>query len=140
MLFSTVDQLSKRKGADLIVFPFWQKTGKKNAEAKPAALMNTFGALAKPALGSGDFEGNAARIVEVSLRVKAAGAGMVLFPELSICGYPPRDLVERPSFVEHNRTAATYCPRYARHRCYLWHGYARGGWHWQIGNEFRSTA
>jgi NAD+ synthase/NAD+ synthase (glutamine-hydrolysing) len=30
---------------------------------------------------------------------------MVLFPELSICGYPPRDLVERRSFVEHNRTA-----------------------------------
>src|SRR5713226_2320176 len=28
---------------------------------------------------------------------------MILFPELSVCGYPPRDLVERPSFVAHNR-------------------------------------
>ena len=28
---------------------------------------------------------------------------MILFPELSVCGYPPRDLVERTSFVERNR-------------------------------------
>ena len=28
---------------------------------------------------------------------------MILFPELSVCGYPPRDLVERASFVQHNR-------------------------------------
>jgi len=34
------------------------------------------------------------------------GAGLILFPELSICGYPPRDLVERPSFVAHNRESA----------------------------------
>jgi NAD+ synthase/NAD+ synthase (glutamine-hydrolysing) len=54
----------------------------------------------------GDFAGNAAKITEVSTRAKAAGAELVLFPELSICGYPPRDLVERSSFVEHNRTAA----------------------------------
>src|SRR5690349_11173801 len=31
---------------------------------------------------------------------------MILFPELSVCGYPPRDLVERPSFVAHNRESA----------------------------------
>lgn len=30
---------------------------------------------------------------------------MILFPELSVCGYPPRDLVERPSFITHNREA-----------------------------------
>ncbi len=28
---------------------------------------------------------------------------MILFPELSVCGYPPRDLVERPSFVARNQ-------------------------------------
>jgi NAD+ synthase (glutamine-hydrolysing) len=54
----------------------------------------------------GDFSGNAARIVEFSRQAKAAGAGLILFPELSICGYPPRDLVERPSFVERNRETA----------------------------------
>ncbi len=54
----------------------------------------------------GDFAGNAAKITEVSLRAKAVGAELALFPELSICGYPPRDLVERSSFVAHNRAAA----------------------------------
>jgi len=53
----------------------------------------------------GDFDSNAAKIIDFAQRAKAAGAGLVLFPELSICGYPPRDLVERRSFVEHNRTA-----------------------------------
>src|SRR5690348_10215609 len=51
----------------------------------------------------GDFTGNAAKIIDFSGRAKAAGAGLILFPELSVCGYPPRDLVERPAFVTHNR-------------------------------------
>ncbi len=51
----------------------------------------------------GDFSGNAAKIVDFSRRAQAAGAGLILFPELSVCGYPPRDLVERPSFVARNR-------------------------------------
>lgn len=54
----------------------------------------------------GDFSGNAAKIIEFSRRAREAGAGMILFPELSVCGYPPRDLVERPSFVRHNRESA----------------------------------
>ena len=51
----------------------------------------------------GDFSGNAAKIVDFSRRARSAGAGLILFPELSVCGYPPRDLVERPSFVARNR-------------------------------------
>ena len=51
----------------------------------------------------GDFAGNAAKIIEFSHRAQAEGAGLILFPELSVCGYPPRDLVERASFVQHNR-------------------------------------
>ena len=54
----------------------------------------------------GDFSGNAARIVEFSRRAREAGAGLILFPELSVCGYPPRDLVERPTFVARNRESA----------------------------------
>jgi NAD+ synthase (glutamine-hydrolysing) len=54
----------------------------------------------------GDFGGNAVKIIDFAHRAQAAGAGMVLFPELSVCGYPPRDLVERSSFVAHNREAA----------------------------------
>ena len=51
----------------------------------------------------GDFSGNAAKIVDFAGRARARGAGLVLFPELSVCGYPPRDLVERASFVSKNR-------------------------------------
>jgi NAD+ synthase (glutamine-hydrolysing) len=54
----------------------------------------------------GDFSGNAAKMIEFSRRAQAAGAGLILFPELSVCGYPPRDLVERPSFVARNRETA----------------------------------
>ena len=51
----------------------------------------------------GDFAGNAAKITDFSRRAMAAGAGLIVFPELSICGYPPRDLVERPAFVARNQ-------------------------------------
>jgi len=51
----------------------------------------------------GDFAGNAAKIIDFSRRARGEGAGLILFPELSVCGYPPRDLVERLSFVGHNR-------------------------------------
>ncbi len=56
----------------------------------------------------GDFSGNSAKIIEFARRARDGGADLILFPELSICGYPPRDLVERPSFVERNwQTAET---------------------------------
>jgi len=54
----------------------------------------------------GDFSGNSAKIIEFSRRARAGGAELILFPELSVCGYPPRDLVERPSFVARNRESA----------------------------------
>jgi len=53
----------------------------------------------------GDFSGNSAKIIDFSRRARSAGVDLVLFPELSVCGYPPRDLVERPWFVERNREA-----------------------------------
>jgi NAD+ synthase/NAD+ synthase (glutamine-hydrolysing) len=52
----------------------------------------------------GDFSGNAAKIVQFALQARSAGAGLILFPELAVCGYPPRDLVERAPFVAHCRT------------------------------------
>jgi NAD+ synthase (glutamine-hydrolysing) len=53
----------------------------------------------------GDFSGNTAKIIDYSRRAQAAGASLILFPELSVCGYPPRDLVEKPSFVRKNEEA-----------------------------------
>ena len=40
------------------------------------------------------------------ISAREGGAEVVLFPELSICGYPPRDFVERTSFVDRNRNVA----------------------------------
>jgi NAD+ synthase (glutamine-hydrolysing) len=51
----------------------------------------------------GDFAGNSAKIIHYTALARQAGAGMILFPELCVCGYPPRDLVERESFVARNR-------------------------------------
>jgi NAD+ synthase (glutamine-hydrolysing) len=51
----------------------------------------------------GDFGGNCGKIIEFSRRALTGGAGLAMFPELSICGYPPRDLVENPSFVKRNQ-------------------------------------
>ena len=62
----------------------------------------------------GDFSGNAARIIDFSRRAQSAGAGLILFPELAVCGYPPRDLVERPSFVLRNRETAERIARETR--------------------------
>lgn len=54
----------------------------------------------------GDFTGNAAKIVQFALQARSAGAELVLFPELSVSGYPPLDLVERRSFVNRSRLTA----------------------------------
>jgi NAD+ synthase (glutamine-hydrolysing) len=50
----------------------------------------------------GDFTGNSKKIIESSRQALALGAEMILFPELAVCGYPPRDLLEKPAFVERN--------------------------------------
>jgi NAD+ synthase/NAD+ synthase (glutamine-hydrolysing) len=51
----------------------------------------------------GDFTGKAAKIIDFSAKARAGGAELVIFPELSVCGYPARDMVERPAFVKRNR-------------------------------------
>jgi len=47
----------------------------------------------------GDFEGNLANIKRAVKRASSEGADLVLFSELSICGYPPLDLLERKEFI-----------------------------------------
>ena len=46
----------------------------------------------------GDLPGNAAKILDCATRAKAAGAQVLLTPELSLCGYPPEDLLLRDAF------------------------------------------
>ncbi|MDR2181466.1 MAG: NAD+ synthase [Treponema sp.] len=50
----------------------------------------------------GDFEGNRRKIAVRTAEAKAAGAALVLFPELALCGYPPMDLLDQNRFVELN--------------------------------------
>jgi NAD+ synthase (glutamine-hydrolysing) len=47
----------------------------------------------------GDLEGNADRILAAYAAAEAAGADLVVFPELCVTGYPPEDLLLRPAFV-----------------------------------------
>src|SRR5204862_7070055 len=47
----------------------------------------------------GDLEGNAARIVDAVRSASATGADLVVTPELSLCGYPPEDLLLRRAFL-----------------------------------------
>ncbi len=50
----------------------------------------------------GDFAGNSAKIVEFAERAAQRGAGLAIFSELSLCGYLPFDLIERPQFIDRN--------------------------------------
>jgi NAD+ synthase (glutamine-hydrolysing) len=47
----------------------------------------------------GDLDGNVERMLDAYERADAAGCDLVAFPELSITGYPPEDLLLRPAFV-----------------------------------------
>ena len=47
----------------------------------------------------GDFTGNLEKIVAASRRAADRGARLTVFSELAICGYPPADFLEKPSFL-----------------------------------------
>jgi NAD+ synthase (glutamine-hydrolysing) len=60
----------------------------------------------------GDLEGNARRILDMARQAAAAGADLVLTPELSLTGYPPEDLLLRRSFyAASDRTLADLAAR-----------------------------
>jgi NAD+ synthetase len=47
----------------------------------------------------GDLSGNAARILDATAEAVRGGADLVVTPELSLCGYPPEDLLLRSAFL-----------------------------------------
>lgn len=53
----------------------------------------------------GDYVGNAARIEAAVQAGLAAGATLHVFPELTLAGYPPRDLLDRPGFLHDGEAA-----------------------------------
>lgn len=65
----------------------------------------------------GDFQGNAKHMVELAKKACAGGAradrgnqgaDLLVFPELSLCGYPPMDLLDQGAFVAGNLAALRY--------------------------------
>jgi NAD+ synthase (glutamine-hydrolysing) len=50
----------------------------------------------------GDIDGNAEKILDYIRQAKSEGAELVIFPELSLIGYPPKDLLLKPSIVDRN--------------------------------------
>ena len=48
----------------------------------------------------GDLAGNARRILDAAGAARRGGASLVVTPELSLCGYPPEDLLLRPAFLD----------------------------------------
>jgi NAD+ synthetase len=53
----------------------------------------------------GDISGNTRKILEFIAWAKASGAAVVVFPELSVTGYPPKDLLLKPRFIADNLRA-----------------------------------
>jgi NAD+ synthetase len=59
-------------------------------------------ALAQLNTTVGDLRGNAAKILDAYHRAAAAGAELVITPELAVTGYPPRDLLAKRRFIDDN--------------------------------------
>ncbi len=53
----------------------------------------------------GDIPANEAKILAFIERAKAQAAQVIVFPELAITGYPPKDLLLKPQFIDDNRQA-----------------------------------
>jgi NAD+ synthetase len=68
----------------------------------------------------GDFAGNAEKILERGRRGESEGADLVLFPELAVCGYPPKDLLERRSFLAEAEKTAGRIARATRRAVWLY--------------------
>ncbi|RQO30074.1 NAD+ synthase [Taibaiella sp. KBW10] len=60
--------------------------------------MNIF--LAQQNYIIGDFAYNTAKIIDAIKTAKAQGGELIVFPELAICGYPPRDFLEFDDFID----------------------------------------
>ncbi len=60
-------------------------------------------AQVNPTIGA--FADNVAKLRSMVQEAREGGAELVVFPELAISGYPPRDLLEKPSFIDHNLDA-----------------------------------
>lgn len=63
-------------------------------------------AIAQQNYHIGNFEGNAEKIISHIKKAKNSGADLIVFSELSICGYPPADFLEYKDFIKKTQEAA----------------------------------
>ncbi len=76
--------------------------------------MNIRIALAQINIIVGDLQGNANRILQSSMDARARGADLVIFPELTVTGYPPEDLLLKDHFIKGNVKALQMIARRIR--------------------------
>lgn len=62
-------------------------------------------ALAQLNYTIGDFAGNTAKIIKAIEQARDNDAGLIVFSELAVCGYPPDDLLDYPHFIQHCKDA-----------------------------------
>src|SRR5829696_8753526 len=74
-----------------------------NFETEPNNKMKIF--LAQQNYHIGNFEENSQKIIEGIHKAREQGADLVLFSELCICGYPPRDFLEFDDFIRQSYAA-----------------------------------
>ena len=85
-------------------------------------------ALAQHDFLVGDIKGNLGKAIEQVEAAKAAGADLLLFPELALTGYPPEDLLLRPGFLESCHVAVEQlCPHIHGIDVVFGHPRAEGG-------------
>ena len=61
----------------------------------------------------GDFKGNREKLLETTIRGKADGVELMVFPEMCLCGYPPNDLLDHDAFAQENFKSL----RWIQHNC-----------------------
>jgi NAD+ synthase (glutamine-hydrolysing) len=86
----------------------------------------------------GDLEGNSRRLLDAAARAQAAGAQVLLTPELSLVGYPPEDLLLRRAFYSAADTAlerlAAQLLQFPELRVIVGHPLAREGRHFNAAS------
>jgi NAD+ synthase (glutamine-hydrolysing) len=65
-------------------------------------------ALAQFNASVGNIKGNTEKMEKLSIKAFDLGANIVVFPEMSVCGYPPEDLLLKKSFLDNNHSAIEY--------------------------------
>ena len=84
----------------------------------------------------GDLHGNAEKILSAMAEAEREDADLALFPELTITGYPPEDLLLKPGFIEDNMAVLEDVASKITGHCAAAIGFADGQGHGQTFNAF----